>query len=117
MVPVHAVVQLFCLGGDSVPRLLLTPCLPSRVCLAGPQFDFSEDPLRASLDYLHHAARQAGRPPHYSGAVQAAVSAEERLYKERLARAHFARWGGRLVAGADEVGVGVALLVCGCGGT
>jgi anaerobic glycerol-3-phosphate dehydrogenase len=65
---------------------------PVCACLPGPQFEFSEDPLLASLDYLHDAARRAGRLPHYSGAVQAAVSAEERLYKERLARAHFARW-------------------------
>ena len=86
------------------------PALP-RVCLPGPQFGFSEDPLLASLDYLHHAAQRAGRPPHYSGAVQAAVSAEERLYKERLARAHFARWA----AGGCWWGCGYSSWVAGEG--
>lgn len=56
------------------------------------QVEFGEDPLHSSLDYLHYAARTAGQPPAYSSEAQAAVAAEERLHKERLARAHFARW-------------------------
>lgn len=61
-----------------------------------PEYDFSDDPLRSSLEFLRHSARTVGLQPHYSGPVQAAVNAEQRLYKERLARAHFARDGRRL---------------------
>ena len=50
------------------------------------------DPLRSSLDFLHNAARTAGQPPAPDGEAAAAAAAEERLHKELLARAHFARW-------------------------
>ncbi|PRW59696.1 hypothetical protein C2E21_1393 [Chlorella sorokiniana] len=61
------------------------------VLVTDPQAEFGEDPLHSSLDYLHYAARTAGQPPAYSTEAQTAVAAEERLHKERLARAHFAR--------------------------
>ncbi|KAI7840162.1 hypothetical protein COHA_005945 [Chlorella ohadii] len=65
--------------------------LPVLVTDPQAQVEFADDPLHSSLDFLHHAARTAGQPPAYSSEAQAAVAAEERLHKERLARAHYAR--------------------------
>ncbi|KAI3435695.1 hypothetical protein D9Q98_001753 [Chlorella vulgaris] len=60
------------------------------------EYDLSDDPLRASLQFLQQSARSAGRQPPYKGAVRVAVAAEQRLYQERLGRAHLARDGRRL---------------------
>ncbi|GAB4822196.1 hypothetical protein N2152v2_009242 [Parachlorella kessleri] len=52
---------------------------------------FSDDPVRASLEYAKHMARIAGQLPTYSGPLQQAVAAEQRLYQSRLQRAMYAR--------------------------
>ena len=53
--------------------------------------EFSEDPVRASLEYLKYLATTTGRLPSYGGQLQQAVNAEHRLYQDRVRRAHYAR--------------------------
>lgn len=56
--------------------------------------EYSEDPVLASIEFAKQMARTAGRQPMYAGPLQQAINAEQRLYKERLQRALYARWGG-----------------------
>eukprot|EP00887_Chlorella_sp_A99_P006204 scaffold3.g6204.t1 len=63
---------------------------------------FSEDPVRASVEFLHYLAANTCRLPTYGGALQHAVNAEHRMYLERLRRVHFARDGRRMAKERPE---------------
>ncbi len=47
--------------------------------------------MLASIEFAKHMARTVGRLPIHNGPLQQAVNAEQRLYKERLQRAVYAR--------------------------
>lgn len=57
---------------------------------------FADDPVLASLQYLRYLAQSMGRLPQFPHRLQQGFNAEQRLYRERLARAMVARDGRRL---------------------